>query len=164
VQTERGKGIPLNLLCPALAVLAADQLAKALVVARLSPGEEIRVLGPFVLRQVRNTGSAFGLFSSNPIPVLVASLASFLLLTLILYRWRLLRIRPSLLGLGLTVGGAVGNIVDRIFRGAVVDFIDIGPWPVFNLADVSIVLGVSLLVLVLFGEALKPERGRWRRT
>lgn len=140
-------------------MLAADQLAKALVIAELPPGKEIRVLGPVSLRQVRNTGSAFGLFSHNPVPVLMVSLLSFVLLLVFLYRWKILRYRVPLLGLGLIVGGAMGNIVDRVLRGSVVDFIDLGPWPVFNLADAAIVLGVILLVVTLLNEALR-SRGR----
>lgn len=157
MQTERGKGIPLSLLGPAIAALAVDQLIKALVVAELPTGKVIKLLGPITLRQVRNTGSAFGLFSSNPVPVLVASLVSFVILMIVMYRWRLLRYRLSLYGLGLIVGGSAANIVDRVFRGSVVDFIDIGPWPVFNLADVFIVVGIFLLVLVLFGETFRKE-------
>lgn len=142
------------------AVLALDQISKSWVVAHMSLGESREVaswLAPlFSLTYVTNTGIVFGLFQGIGdvflIVVLIAIGAIFLY-----YRHLPSGPIPLHIALGLQLGGALGNLVDRLLRGAVVDFIDLNfwplhHWPIFNLADTSIVTGVGLLLLMMLTE------------
>jgi signal peptidase II len=131
-----------------------DQASKILVRRYLALGEEVRLFGGCGLRRVQNPGSAFGLFAGAPWPVAVVSLIVLFLLLWIL--WFKGPYRSILLqaGTGLICGGAVGNIIDRVFLGGVTDFIDLRVWPVFNLADTAIVVGIGLVMLALGGELL----------
>ena len=100
--------------------------------------------GFFRITHTQNTGSAFGLFpDQNTALILVA----FLGITILALLYRNLRPTTNLLrlSLGLQMGGAAGNLLDRLLQGHVTDFVDIGPWPVFNVADSSIVIGLLLL-------------------
>jgi signal peptidase II len=132
----------------AAAVAAADQLTKVWAVAALDDGP-ISVLGPVRLALTRNKAGAFGLGGAF-VPLLAVG-ATVLVVVLVL-RGDLVR-RPLLaVAAGLVLGGAVGNLVDRMFRapgllrGAVVDFVDLRWWPVFNLADSAITCGCLLLL------------------
>ncbi|MFZ0545379.1 MAG: signal peptidase II [Candidatus Promineifilaceae bacterium] len=104
------------------------------------------------ITHVSNTGAAFGLFpTGSNLFMLVAILVAGII---IVYNYRL----PSghflfRIALGLQLGGALGNLVDRFRLGHVTDFLDVGPWPVFNLADASIVAGVIILALLMFLES-----------
>jgi signal peptidase II len=126
----------------ALAVVAADQATKALALARLSDGG-LALLGPWLrLVLVHNTGAAFGLLGGGDRPLAaVGALAAAGLW------WASGRAaRPAVAwALGLVLGGAVGNLLDRLVRHAVVDFVAVGPWPVFNLADAAVTVGVVWL-------------------
>lgn len=136
----------------AAVVLAADQLSKALVFATLGPnsnGGAIELVpGLLWLLYVENTGAAFGLLQGrNPVLALVA-----LVIVLVLALWfRALAATTAwgALALGLQIGGALGNVVDRLRHGFVIDFIDVPYWPTFNLADSAITVGVAILLLVL---------------
>ena len=133
-----------------LAALASalDQLTKFVVRQTLEWHHSWPVYGFFRFTHVQNTGSAFGLFQGNNIPLLIVSLVGVAVLVYI-YRTQ---VRPGILmrvSIALMLGGALGNLVDRIWQGHVTDFIDIGPWPVFNLADSSIVVGLAILAWVL---------------
>ena len=128
-------------------VVAADQLTKKLARDGIRPGEEDPIFPALKLVNVRNEGVAFGIEAGGK--TLVIALIALALLALVLYFARHTA-RPLIwLPTGLLVGGAVGNIVDRIRDGAVTDFLKIPAWPAFNLADVAITLGVVALVLVL---------------
>lgn len=135
----------------ALVVLAVDQITKAVVVDSLAPGEEVQVIGSLSLRLAYNDGIAFGLAGGAGAVVIVFSLVALALLALFI------RTAPSgwltdIAG-GLILGGAAGNLVDRVLEGRVTDFIALPWWPTFNLADVGITLGVVLLILsILRGE------------
>jgi len=130
-------------------VLAADQITKALVRDSIRPGHEDPIFPALKLVHVRNEGVAFGISAGGP--TLVVVLISVALLALVLYFARHVA-RPLVwLPTGLLVGGALGNILDRIRDGAVTDFLKIPAWPAFNLADVAIVLGVVALAYVLEG-------------
>lgn len=128
-------------------VLALDQATKALVRASIVPGEQNEVLGPLSFVNVHNRGVAFGFLSGGGAIVLVVVLAALALLLVYFARHA---DRPLLwLPTGLVLGGALGNLVDRIHQGYVTDFIHVPHWPAFNVADVAITCGVVALVLVL---------------
>ena len=145
----------LLLLQLAALVFLLDQFSKFLVREFLTFREAYPVEGFFRIIHSRNTGSAFGIFQDQNGPLILASLVGMTALALIYQSQRrrgiLLR-----LSLGLQMGGAAGNLLDRVLLGHVIDFIDVGTWPVFNLADSSIVLGLVLLAWLFLG----PERLR----
>jgi len=126
-------------------VVVLDQAAKALVEAHLLPGEEAHVLGPVDIVLSHNSGVAFGLASGGGggLVVLVG-----LALAVVAY---LFSRDPTRWGMwaaaGLLAGGALGNLADRIRADAVTDYIEVGAWPAFNLADVAVTAGVLLLAL-----------------
>jgi signal peptidase II len=128
-------------------VLVVDQLSKRLVDASLAPGDSDSVLPGVRLVHVRNKGIAFGaLAGGHTIVLIVIALAlAALVVYFVGHAQRPLVWLPT----GLLVGGALGNIFDRVRDGAVTDFIKVPWWPAFNLADVAITLGVLALVLVL---------------
>ena len=129
------------------AVLAADQLSKALVRGGMDRGAEDPIFPFLKLVNVRNEGVAFGLDVGGA--TLIVVIIAFALLALVLYFARHAA-RPLMwLPVGLLLGGALGNIVDRLREGAVTDFLKIPAWPAFNLADVAITVGVVLLIYVL---------------
>lgn len=134
----------------ALLVLVLDQFTKFLVRANMYPGQSIPEEGILRLTYVTNTGSAFGLFQNQ---TLLLTIAAIIGVGFILYYYRR-HSSPSVLlnvSMGLVAGGAIGNLADRIRLGFVVDFIDFRiwgdfHWPVFNVADSSINIGIFLLV------------------
>ncbi|MCU1450356.1 MAG: peptidase [Acidimicrobiales bacterium] len=134
----------------AAAVIVADQLTKLWAVRRLARSA-ITVIGPVRLSLSRNSGGAFGL-GSGVVPMVV--LAAVALVVVLVAVGRSVD-RPSMaVALGLVLGGALGNLADRIFRspglgrGSVVDFVDLRWWPVFNVADAAITCGCVALVLM----------------
>jgi signal peptidase II len=127
-------------------VFAADQLSKLWVLQKFSPGETWPLIPEiFHLTYVRNPGAAFGLFA-NKTPFFIA--ISLLVIFLIIFGGSLLETRYFLLrlALALQLGGALGNFSDRLRTGYVIDFLDFRFWPVFNLADMALVLGIVLLL------------------
>jgi signal peptidase II len=135
-------------------VFLADQAAKAAIEAHLVPGQYEEVLGPLELTLSHNRGVAFGLAGGAGAKlVLVTALA----LGVIGYLFSRNPQRPGMwIAVGLLAGGAIGNLADRIRADAVTDFIAVGSWPAFNLADVSITVGVLLLVYFYLRDA-EPE-------
>jgi signal peptidase II len=148
----------------ALTVLALDIVSKLLVVAKLSGRPPVRLLGGFLqLIVTRNPGAAFSIGTSM---TLVFSAIAVSVIVIIVRTARRIRSLPWALTLGLLLGGATGNLVDRIFRspglfrGYVVDWIELPHWPVFNLADSAIVCGGVLVVLLsMRGVRLDGLRG-----
>lgn len=128
-------------------VLALDQATKALVRSSIAPGEVHELLPFLKLVDVHNDGVAFGFLGGGGALVLVVVLAA---LTLLLSFFARHPNRPLLwLPTGLVLGGAIGNLLDRLRQGYVTDFIHFPHWPSFNVADVCISGGVLALVLVL---------------
>jgi signal peptidase II len=144
----------------AAAVVAADQLSKAWVNHSIARGEIRNVFLGIDFVNVRNRGVAFGLLSGGRGIVLLLTAAA---LVALLGYFATHRARPLLwLPTGLLVGGALGNLTDRLRGESVTDFIDLPLWPPFNLADASITVGVLLLLFVLErgeGAAVKDEAG-----
>jgi len=139
----------------AVLLTAADQLIKYIVINNISPTDMIEVI-PGILNfvYVKNTGAAFSLLSGKTFILSIVSLAVCVFLV-----WYLLKKKPKskffMLSLGMILGGAVGNLIDRVFRGFVVDYIEACfiNFPVFNLADIAITLGaVMLMIYVIFFE------------
>ena len=129
------------------AVLIADQATKALVKSSLGPGESREIVAWVKLVDVRNTGVAFGQLQNGG--AIVALVIAVAIAALLVYFSRNLS-RPWIwLPTGLLLGGAVGNVLDRVREGAVVDFIKVPHWPAFNVADSAITVGVIVLVLVI---------------
>ncbi|HUA74170.1 MAG TPA: signal peptidase II [Solirubrobacteraceae bacterium] len=129
-------------------VVAADQLSKHAVNAGIAQGEERKVLPGIDLVNTRNHGVAFGFLPGSHTAVTV--LIAIALLALLVYFALHSRERLIWLPTGMLVGGAIGNVIDRVRVGSVTDFIKLPlGWPPFNLADMSITLGVLILFLVI---------------
>ncbi len=158
-----------TLILPAIAalVMLVDQISKHFVMTRLEEGQSwdiVSWLSPFVrITHVTNTGASFGLFPGFSNIFIV--IAIIVITAIIIYQ----RYLPdgqwmARAALGLQLGGALGNLVDRLrWGGAVIDFVDMNfwpmrQWPVFNVADASIVAGVSMLALLMLWEEQR-ERG-----
>jgi signal peptidase II len=125
----------------ATVTVIADAATKRLASATLD--RPVHVVGPLDLRLVHNPGVAFGLGSGAPTAfILIGTLVTVLALGIGAWRNRL----GSVVGAGLVLGGAVGNLADRLTDGTVVDMFDVGWWPTFNAADVFITVGVAVLL------------------
>ena len=139
----------------AAVVLGLDQLTKSLVRSGIEVGDEHKFLPLVQLVHVRNTGVAFSLFAGGGTLVLALTVAALAALVAYLV-WH--PERPYLwVPTGMLIGGAVGNLVDRLVHGAVTDFIKFPLWPAFNVADISITFGVLALLWVLEGPRAKPD-------
>jgi len=144
----------------ASAVVVVDQITKAVALATLEDGRSVRVFdGVLHWTLQRNPGAAFGIFRRAPalFTILAIVIAAAIIVTSPKVRDRL-----NGIGLGLVLGGALGNLVDRLFRspgpfrGRVIDFVDFRVWPTFNLADSAVVVGALLLAMA----SLRSERRR----
>jgi signal peptidase II len=141
----------------ALAVFILDQGIKSIVEGSMRVGESITLITGFLsLTYIKNEGGAFGILGGSQIILLVGSAVA-----VVVVFWMLLSGRPStltMLGCGLILGGAAGNLLDRLTSGEVTDYIHFSFWYIFNAADAAIVVGVGLLLL----SALRPERSGQR--
>lgn len=137
-------------------MVAIDQLTKQLALDRLSGGEHLDVIeGILRFRLVFNPGGAFGLLQGVPGLFLIATLG--IIAGILIWAHKLENPRWAI-PLGMVLGGGFGNALDRLVRdtdGAVVDFLDLHVWPVFNVADMSIVFGA--LAILLLGWKDSPE-------
>jgi signal peptidase II len=161
VPTATASGRPLwrVFLVLAASILAADQLTKAWLTSFLAPGESVRVVGD-LLRLVhgQNAGGLFGLFQGQALPFALVSIVVVGLL--VGYHWRSGRNPYLSITLGLLLGGALGNLLDRLRLGYVVDFVDAGigstRWYTFNVADAAI----SFAIVLLLAASLWPSLAR----
>jgi len=159
----RDSRIPLLLL--ALIVIVLDRLSKDWIVHHINPGYAINVIpGSFRLTHVLNTGAAFSLFADSLSPIVVRnSLIGFSIVAVIIVLGMLWRVGRTLsltgIALALILGGAVGNLYDRLRFSHVVDFLEVHivhyHWPDFNIADSCIVIGACLLLIEIF----RPQGG-----
>ena len=131
----------------ALLVFLTDQLTKYLVREFLELHESFPEQGFFRFTHTFNTGSAFGLFQGQNMPLILVSMVGITILVLI-YRSQRRQTNLLRLSLGLQLGGAAGNLLDRFRLGHVTDFVDVGSWPIFNVADSSIMVGLALLAWI----------------
>ncbi|HEU5142711.1 MAG TPA: signal peptidase II [Solirubrobacterales bacterium] len=126
-------------------VVALDQAAKAAIEANLTTGEQVEVLGPLTLTLVHNRGVAFGLASGGGAALVALTVVALVFVAALFARDPS---RPGMwVAVGLLIGGALGNLADRLRADAVTDYVDVLSWPPFNLADVAITAGVAILAL-----------------
>jgi signal peptidase II len=122
-----------------------DRITKSLVAAQVAYGSEVPVLGHFLgITNVRNSGAAFGFAPAGATLFLIASIAVSIGLVVYVARNPSTPWNDAILGL--ILGGTLGNGFDRVFYGTVTDFVNFHFWPVFNLADSAITIGVVLLI------------------
>ena len=141
----------------AVFVFLSDQFSKYLVRESLVLYESFPREGLVRITHTFNTGSIFGLFQGQNTPLILVSFIGVAVLIL-LYRTQRFPTGLLRLSLGLQLGGAFGNLVDRVRLGHVTDWVDVGPWPVFNVADASIVTGLVILAwLFIMAERSTPE-------
>ena len=133
-----------TLITVAVAAVAVDVATKVAAV-RYLPGNPVEVAGPLTLRLIYNPGVAFGVGDRLPAPVIIA-LTGLAVAALAVMAWRG-AMHPAAAA-GLVVGGGVANLADRLTGGSVVDMFDLGWWPVFNLADVLLLTGVGLILVL----------------
>ncbi len=130
-----------------LLVVAVDQVTKSLAQARLA-SHPVHLVGPLSLSLGYNSGAAFSLFTGDA--VVLGVVVAIVVVVLAWWAWQA-RQRSVALAIGLVLGGAIGNLADRLFRGhhgAVIDFVKLTGWPTFNVADASITVGVAALVVL----------------
>ncbi len=140
-------------------MLTADRVTKVLAERTLQDGPVELISGVLDLRYTTNPGGAFGLFGG--IPWLFATISAAVILAIVIAS-RKLPATSSAIGLGLVLGGAVGNMIDRAIRGPafsgeVVDFIDLQVWPIFNLADSAIMIGAGILMIAGLRRDRRPS-------
>ena len=139
----------------AILIAALDQIIKIIVIKYMFLGQSMPLINQLIkLTYVRNTGVAFSLFVGFSSYL---AIVGTIVVALVIYFHYRLSIHHFLVHLGLSfiLGGSLGNLIDRFFRGYVVDYMDITIWPVFNLADVMINIGVIILAYKLFEEEEK---------
>jgi signal peptidase II len=153
-----------------ISALAAflDQFSKAMAIVYLIPSKSVPVLGTYLqLTLIRNRGAAFGISLGKNSDSLLLIISAFAVLFIIIYyaktspyhKW-------EHLSFGMITGGAIGNMIDRIAKGEVVDFLDCGigtlRWPIFNVADIAVTLGAILLIKHSF--VYQPRKPRDNKT
>ncbi len=150
-------------LAVAAATLLLDQLTKALVRAQMELHTAIPLLGDLLrLRYVRNSGAAFGMFQGSRYLFIAISIASVIAVIYLIRSGRY-HFRGSHVAFGLVMGGALGNLIDRLLIPEVTDFIDMGiglhRWPTYNIADVGLTLGVAYLAVAYLAGGWKEGAG-----
>jgi signal peptidase II len=131
-------------------IVIADQLTKALIRANLLPGETLFDVGFFRIIHVHNYGAAFGIFGGQKLTIIITAAVGVVVILLLVFlvrsRWSFLESMWVRVALGLVLGGTIGNnLIDRIRQGFVTDFLDFKIWPAFNIADMSITIGVIII-------------------
>jgi len=145
----------------ALAVILLDHLTKWLVIQKLPFNHDVHIAGEWVmLTHIKNTGGAFGLFPGSTLPLILVSSAASVVLCLLAVRLR--HDWTRLIALGLILGGAIGNLIDRIFQKKVTDFIHVGipdgpRWPIFNVADSAVSIGVGILAWYVYVKGSRAD-------
>ena len=141
---------------PMLVFLVLDQLLKYWIRSNMTIGQSIPVIsGIFHITYIENPGAAFGILANHRVLFLLLTIS---ITGIMVYLYLSLRNKKSLaaLSLGLVISGAAGNFIDRFLRGTVTDMFDFRIWPIFNIADICICIGIAILcyVLIFKGEEL----------
>ena len=141
---------------PMLVFLVMDEVLKYWIRSNMTIGQSIPVIsGIFHITYIENPGAAFGILANHRILFLLLTIA---ITGIMVYLYLSLRNKKSLaaLSLGLVISGAAGNFIDRFLRGTVTDMFDFQIWPIFNIADICICIGIAILcyVLIFKGEEL----------
>lgn len=140
-----------------LAVVILDQFSKYIVVENMALGESIPIIEEvFHLTYILNPGAAFGMFAHNRLFFIAIAV---IVIGIIIWARREILASPWEVkaGCGLFLGGAIGNLIDRARQGTVIDFFDFRIWPVFNIADIAICIGVGLIIWNLLKTELKRD-------
>ena len=140
-----------------LAVVILDQFSKYIVVENMALGESIPIIEEvFHLTYILNPGAAFGMFAHNRLFFIAIAV---MVIGIIIWARREILASPWEVkaGCGLFLGGAIGNLIDRARQGLVIDFFDFRIWPVFNIADIAICIGVGLIIWNLLKTELKRD-------
>lgn len=140
-----------------LAVVILDQFSKYIVVENMALGESIPIIEEvFYLTYILNPGAAFGMFAHNRLFFIAIAVV---VIGIIIWARREILASPWEVkaGCGLFLGGAIGNLIDRARQGLVIDFFDFRIWPVFNIADIAICIGVGLIIWNLLKTELKRD-------
>ena len=140
-----------------LAVVILDQFSKYIVVENMALGESIPVIEEvFHLTYILNPGAAFGMFAHNRLFFIAIAV---IVIGIIIWTRREILASPWEVkaGCGLFLGGAIGNLIDRARQGLVIDFFDFRIWPIFNIADIAICIGVGLIIWNLLKTELKRD-------
>lgn len=140
-----------------LAVVILDQFSKYIVVVNMALGESIPIIEEvFHLTYILNPGAAFGMFAHNRLFFIAIAV---IVIGIIIWARREILASPWEVkaGCGLFLGGAIGNLIDRARQGLVIDFFDFRIWPVFNIADIAICIGVGLIIWNLLKTELKRD-------
>ena len=159
VQIRKSKaGLIVSFWLPAAIIVALDQITKQIFWHNAENYSLIE--GFFRITLVRNAGAAFGMFQGARYPFIIASvIAAAFIVYLAVKLPREERVRRVVLGM--ILGGAIGNLIDRIYAGEVIDFLEIGVsghyWPVFNVADMGVSIGAVLLLILLIRQPDSPE-------
>lgn len=140
-----------------LAVVILDQFSKYIVVENMALGESIPIIEEvFHLTYILNPGAAFGMFAHNRLFFIAIAV---IVIGIIIWTRREILASPWEVkaGCGLFLGGAIGNLIDRARQGLVIDFFDFRIWPIFNIADIAICIGVGLIIWNLLKTELKRD-------
>ncbi len=140
-----------------IAVVILDQFSKYIVVENMALGESIPIIEEvFHLTYILNPGAAFGMFAHNRLFFIAIAV---IVIGIIIWARREILASPWEVkaGCGLFLGGAIGNLIDRARQGLVIDFFDFRIWPVFNIADIAICIGVGLIIWNLLKTELKRD-------
>ncbi len=130
-----------------LIIILFDQLTKFFIVQNFYLGESAAVIeNIFHITYITNTGTAFGMLQKYGSILLIFSIIAIILISILVFKQKTHSLTHSL-ALSLILGGAFGNLFDRIFRGEIIDFLDFRIWPIFNIADSAITVGIAILFI-----------------
>lgn len=152
------KIIPISLI-----IIFIDQIVKIAINNFISLNEEIKVIPNFFsILYVRNNGAAFSILQNSQILLIIFSIIALYIIYIFLIKNKQLN-KISILSISLLIGGIIGNMLDRIIRGYVIDYLSFFKFPVFNIADICIVIGCLLLILILIKEDKNANNHKQRK-
>lgn len=141
-------------------IIALDQVFKFLIQSNMELGQSIPVIeNIFHITYIHNYGAAFSIFQNKTILLIVLPMIIMIGIVVVLVKMGLGKDKFFTAALGLVVAGGIGNLIDRIFYGYVVDFLDFRVFPIFNVADVAVCCGCGLLILYVFFIEPKKNQG-----